>query len=126
MLWENDIVVSSLNHTWILDLDGTVLVHNGYKNGGDIIIESSKEFLKSIPKEDMIIFLTSREIICKEETEKYLKEHEIRYDCIIYDVPMGERIVINDKKPMGLKTAKAINLTRNEGITYNIKIDKEI
>lgn len=28
----NEIVISQLGHTWILDLDGTIVKHNGYKN----------------------------------------------------------------------------------------------
>ena len=32
-----EIVLSSLGHTWILDLDGTLVKHNGYKiDGADI------------------------------------------------------------------------------------------
>lgn len=33
-----DLKLSSLPKTWIFDLDGTILVHNGYKNGGDRIL----------------------------------------------------------------------------------------
>ena len=50
------IVISSLEKTWILDLDGTVVVHNGYKTDGkDTFLPGAKEFLDSIPKNDMVI-----------------------------------------------------------------------
>ena len=45
---------------------------------------------------------------------------------IIYDLPHGERILINDKKPSGLNTAIAISNERNEFPLINIKIDNFI
>ncbi|MCI8665004.1 MAG: hypothetical protein HFG69_17475 [Hungatella sp.] len=100
----NELVLSTLGHTWILDLDGTIVKHNGYKKYGvDSFLDGAKEFLESIPKKDMIIFLTSRSKSNKKMTEIFLSENNVRYDYIIYGVPYGERIVINDNKPSGLK-----------------------
>ena len=54
--------LSSLGKTWILDLDGTIVKHNGYLiDGKDSWLPGAKEFLNNIPKTDMILFLTSRE-----------------------------------------------------------------
>ena len=53
----NNLVLSPLAHTWIFDVDGTICVHNGYKNGGDIILDGVKELFTQIPDEDMIIIL---------------------------------------------------------------------
>lgn len=112
--------LTSLGHTWILDLDGTIVKHNGYqKDGIDTFILGAKEFLMSIPKEDMIIFLTSRKEEIRNLTEKFLKDNEIRYDYIIFEVPYGERILINDDKPSGLKMGYVINKVRNEHISQN-------
>lgn len=106
--------VSSLAKTWIIDLDGTLVKHNGYRiDGTDRWLNGAKEFLNSIAKEDKIIFLTSRKEEEKEITQNFLKEHNIRYDNIIYNVPYGERILINDKKPSGLVTAIAVNTERD-------------
>ena len=53
--------LSMLGHTWILDLDGTIVKHNGYKiDGADTFLEGAEYFLKGIPDKDMVIFLTSR------------------------------------------------------------------
>ena len=52
---------------------------------------------------DMIIFLTSRTDQEKERTENFLKKHHIPYDAIIYNAPYGERILVNDRKPSGLR-----------------------
>ena len=115
-----DIVISSLGHTWILDLDGTILRHNGYKLEGDSFLEGAEEFLRSIPEEDMIIFLTSRKAEYREITESFLKSHNIRYDHIIFDAPYGERILINDRKPSGLDMSVAVNTERDvfHGINF--------
>lgn len=106
--------VSSLGKTWIFDLDGTLVKHNGYKiDGRDSWLEGAREFLSHIPIQDKVIFLTSRTEEAEELTETFLKEFDIRYDEIIYNMPYGERILINDMKPSGLKTALAINTKRD-------------
>ena len=43
-------------------------------------------------------------------------ENQIRYNKIIYDMPNGERILMNDIKPSGLKTAYSYNLDRDIGL----------
>lgn len=108
------IILSSLPHTWIFDIDGTLLKHNGYMTeDGDSLLDGVAEFFASIPAEDMIILLTARPSEYREITEKFLIEKNIRYDHIIFDVPVGERILVNDTKPSGLKTAYAIERTRD-------------
>ena len=108
------IILSSLPHTWIFDIDGTLLKHNGYMTEeGDSLLDGVAEFFASIPAEDMIILLTARPSMYREVTEKFFAENNIRYDHIIFDVPVGERILVNDTKPSGLKTAYAIERTRD-------------
>jgi len=43
----------------------------------------------------------------------FLKENSIRYNKILFNIPMGERIVINDRKPSRIDMAIAININRN-------------
>lgn len=125
---ENEkLVLSNLGHTWVLDLDGTLVKHNGYLiDGKDTFLKNAEKFLCSIPKNDFIILLTSRKIKYKKMTEQFLRENNIRYDYIIYDIPYGERILINDKKESGLLTAIAKNLKRNSGIPFKININEEL
>ena len=112
--FEKKLVLSSLGHTWIFDLDGTVVKHNGYKiDGEDTLLCGAEEFLKSIPEKDMVIFLTSRTEEYRTQTEKFLAEKKIRYDAIIFNAPLGERILLNDTKPQGLTTALAIPRRRD-------------
>lgn len=121
------ITLSSLGHTWILDLDGTVVKHNGYKiDGFDTFLDGAEAFLKNIPREDMIIITTSRSEEYRETTENFLAEHGIRFDHIIYDAPFGERILVNDCKPSGLDMAVAINVKRDNGFDIEIKTDEKL
>jgi len=56
-----ELSLSPLGHTWILDLDGTIVKHNGYKiDGFDTILDGAEAFMRSIPVDDMIVFITSR------------------------------------------------------------------
>ena len=92
------------------------MIHNAYLEGEDVFIDSSVEFIKKIPENDKIIFLTSRDERYKDRTMESLNKREIRYDNIIFNAPFGERIIINDMKPSGLKMAYAVNVVRNEGL----------
>ena len=118
----NELRLSSLNHTWILDLDGSILKHNGYLlDGRDEFLPGAKEFLLNLPKNDMIIFVTSRNKNYQEITETFLRKNGIQYKTIIYDAPMGERILLNDNKPSGLQMAYACSAERNNfNIRYSI------
>jgi FMN phosphatase YigB (HAD superfamily) len=107
---------SNLDKTWIFDLDGTLVKHNGYKTSGEELLPGVKDFFSRISKDDKIIILTARESKYRKKTERFLKENNIRFDYIIYDLPVGERIMFNDKKPSGMKTAYAYNLERDTGL----------
>jgi len=118
--------LSSLPKTWIIDLDGTILKHNGYKEGKDELLKGVREFFDIIPNEDTIIILTSRETKYTDQTINFLKQNKIRYDHIIFNIPFGERILINDKKESGLITAYAINKERNSPFDINFEIDEDL
>lgn len=124
---KNIIEVSSLPKTWILDLDGTIFQHNGYKiDGQDSLLEDINTLLNQIKDDDMVIFITSRNFSLQDITEKMLRDNGIRYDHIIYNAPYGERIIINDKKPSGLKTALSINTTRNVACDINFLVNMNL
>ena len=114
-------IMSTLPKTWLFDLDGTLLKHNGYKiDGIDTLLTGAKEYLNGIPEEDMIILLTSRTDEYKEQTLDFLRQNGIRFDVILFNIPMGERIVVNDRKPSGIDMAVAFNLDRDEFIIPSI------
>ena len=111
---EKKLILSTFPKTWIFDLDGTIVKHNGYKlEGKDTLLKGAKEYIQSIPAEDKIVLLTSRTDAYKAETIRFLKLNFIRFDEILFNMPMGERIVINDRKPSGIDMAIAINCDRD-------------
>lgn len=129
MTGENQSIVtlSLLAHTWFVDLDGTLVKHNGYLSDGyDTLLNGAKEFINSIPDGDMIVITTSRTNEFSEQTKRFLAENGIRYNHIIFDVPLGERIVINDCKPSGLPTALALNVVRDKEINVRLIIDDKL
>ena len=119
--------ISPLGHSWILDFDGTLVEHNGYKTGDDKFLPGAKEFLQSIPKDDFILIMTAREKEAKEKTVKFLNDNGIRFNEILFEMPMGERILINDDKPSGLRCAYAITTTRNQGLeNLDVIVDENL
>ena len=110
----NRLTLSGLGHTWVLDLDGTILKHNGHKTAeGDSFLPVAKEFLSQIPKGDLVVFITSRTDEYRSATESFLAENAVRYDAIIFNAPYGERILVNDSKPSGLPMAYCCRLKRD-------------
>ena len=123
----HELTLSTLPKTWIFDLDGTLVKHNGYLTDGyDTLLPGVTDFLDSLSKEDKIIIITARNNQYRKNTEKFLNENKIRYDEIIFDATVGERILINDKKKSGLKTAYAINTNRDEMLSIIQKYDYDM
>lgn len=123
----NKIVVSPLSKTWLLDIDGTICKHNGYLlDGHDTLLPGAKAFFDAIPTGDKIVFVTSRKKEYASTTEAFLAENGIRYDAIVFDLPYGERILINDKKPSGLPMSIAINTERDKMCETEFVIDKNL
>lgn len=124
---ETTLTLSPLAHTWIIDLDGTVVKHNGYKlDGKDTLLPGAKALWESIPEDDVIILLTSRTLAYQAQTEAFLHLQGLRYDHILFDLPYGERILLNDAKPSGLRTALAVDVRRDEGIPFQVYIDESL
>lgn len=123
----NELFLSKLAHTWVLDLDGTLVKHNGYKlDGEDSFLPGAEEFLAGIPERDMVLILTSRGKDMRERTEAFLRTHKVRWDTIIYNVPYGERILVNDDKPSGLRMAIAVEKERDAGLYLRTTVDEEM
>lgn len=110
------LTLSTLRKTWIFDFDGTLVEHNGYKKGEDRWLPGAEEFLRKIPEEDYVLILTGREKEAEEQTVRFLEKNHIRYDRILFEIPLGERILFNDDKPSGLRMAYAVAPARNEGL----------
>ena len=126
----------SLNKTWFVDIDGTIVHHYSNhtldeaieKMGNDSFltekpIKKSIDFLNSLPKGDVIVLTTARNTEHKQHTLDMLRHFNVRYDKIMFDLESGPRYVVNDITPAGtagndkpIKTAYAINVERDKGI----------
>jgi hypothetical protein len=123
----SELVLSPLGHTWFLDLDGTLVKHNGHLiDGQDSLLPGADALLAEIPADDLVVIVTSRAETYREATERFLADRRIRYDHIIFDAPFGERIVVNDAKPSGLMTALALNGTRDEAPSLRVRVDESL
>lgn len=124
---KSELILSTLKKTWLVDIDGTILVHNGYKRKiENEILPGVEDFFKRIPKSDIIILMTARKKRYYFQTVRTLKKHKLRWNKIIWNVSMGERILLNDKKPSGLKMAHAVNLDRDKGINIEVIFDESV
>ena len=118
---------SPLGKTWILDVDGTIVKHNGYKiDGYDTLLDGVKEFFNNIDTKDFVILLTAREKEFIPALESFLKENDICYDYLLSGIPFGERILINDRKPSGLDMAFAVNKKRDERLDIEFRVNEEL
>jgi len=106
---------TTLGHTWIFDLDGTILEVNAPPYTDDKLLPGVNEMWAKIPKDDYIIIMTARPKDIEEQTLKFIRDNNLHYDLAIFGVHHGERIVVNDNKPGGLQTAIAWNVKRNKG-----------
>jgi len=105
----------NLGHTWIFDLDGTIVEVNAPPYEDDKLLPGVKEMWEKIPKEDYIIIMTARPKDIQDQTLEFLTDNGLHYHLAVFGVHHGERIVVNDNKPGGLQTAIAWNVKRNKG-----------
>ncbi|NDB60018.1 hypothetical protein EB001_16445 [bacterium] len=108
---------SSHPKTWFFDLDGTILEYNLIFSavGKDKLLPGVKELWDTIPENDFIVLVTARPNYLKDVTLKFLEKRGIRFNHVIFDLPRGERILVNDEKPGNITTAFAWNVKRNKG-----------
>ena len=111
----------------MLDIDGTLVKHNGYKiDGYDTLLDGVKEFFANLSPDDKVVMLTARKEEYLEDLKKFLKENNLRYDYLLTDMPMGERILINDRKPSGLDMAFSVNKNRDDYFKIDFLIKEKL
>jgi len=109
------LVLSPLGHTWLIDIDGTVLAHNGHLQGCERLLPGVEAFWARIPAGDHIVLMSARTEAEREATLAVIAAAGLRYDQALFGLPHGERILVNDSKPSGLVTALAAPLPRDAG-----------
>lgn len=113
--------------TIFCDIDGTLTKHIAPNLAADEnykleLIEGTLEKLIEWDRLGYkIILTTGRKESLRDATEKQLRKVGIFYDILIMGIGGGQRILINDSKDDGTKTAHAISIPRNSGIK-NINI----
>lgn len=119
--------LSTLPKTWVFDVDGTLVIHNGHlRPQGDELLPGVKEFFASLPAQDAVVLLTARKKELGPALEAFLTANGIRYDAILYGMPAGERILVNDCKPSGLLTAVAVNKKRDDALSIHTVQDESL
>ena len=119
--------LSTLPNTWVFDVDGTLVIHNGHlRPQGDELLPGVKEFFASLPAQDAVVLLTARKKELGPALEAFLTANGIRYDAILYGMPAGERILVNDCKPSGLLTAVAVNKKRDDALSIHTVLDESL
>ena len=108
--------LSTLAKTWILDLDGLLVPHNGHLSGADRLLPGVADFAKKIGANDKVVLLSSRDPSLQDAAIAFLKDAGIPVTAAVFGLPHGERILFNDRKPSGLPTAHAVNLDRDQGM----------
>ena len=57
-------LTKNMGHTWFVDLDGTILKHNGYiLDKKDTLLKGVKKFFSQIPKKRIVAILRTLEDI---------------------------------------------------------------
>lgn len=107
--------------TIFLDIDGTLVIHK--KNLCRMITEPleviygvHEKFLEWRAKDYYIILTTARPEGVRSSLERQLNEAGIFYDKLVMGLPVGPRVLVNDKKPDGTITAYAYSIERDSGI----------
>lgn len=93
---------------------------------GDQLLPGVKELFERIPETDVIVLMTARKLEFHESLKEFLKQHKIRFDYLLPNMPQGERILINDRKPSGLIMAFAVNKDRDQPLELQFEIDNSL
>lgn len=121
------LTLSPLPKTWVFDVDGTIVKHNGHlMQEGDQLLPGVKELFESIPATDVIVLMTARKPEYEDALKKFLAKNNIRFDYLLTDMPQGERILVNDRKPSGLQTAYAVNKNRDQALSLSFEVDNSL
>ena len=109
--------------TIFCDIDGTLVKHElPWKNAIpkkqlELLPGTIEKFSEWDAKGYIIILVTGRKESLRANTERQLAEIGIIYDQLVMGIGGGPRVLINDDKPNGTKTASAVNIVRNFGIS---------
>ena len=107
--------------TVFIDIDGTVLRHNGDLSTQvlsdctplDGVVEKFNDWNR---KGYHIVLTTGRKECMRVLTMSQLQKAGLFYDQLVMGLPRGQRVLVNDSKPDMEKTALSFTVERNRGI----------
>lgn len=115
-----------LRKTVFCDIDGTIFLHK--ESLHDMVAYTATllpgviaKFTEWREKDYYIVLTTARPEGTRSATMKQLNDWGIFFDQLVMGLPVGPRVVINDRKPDGTNTALSICIPRNEGLK-NVEI----
>jgi NDP-sugar pyrophosphorylase family protein len=106
--------------TYLLDLDGTVLMHaHKYSNLSRVpeLCPGVKEALDEIDSRgDKIILMSARKESARKITESILNELSVPFDQLVLNVGQGCRVIVNDKStPRAESRCRAVDVIADAG-----------
>ena len=93
------------SQTWFFDIDGTLVEHRTNpeidERAEEILLPYTQEFVNKLYDDGhYIILTTARWESQRPQTTEMLKEFDIKYHHLIMGIGSGERILVNDIKPI--------------------------
>ena len=122
-----------MNHapkTIFCDIDGILLHDHGdihsNMNEYPIVLENVSRMIREWnSKNYTIILTTARKESTRQHTEEQLAKAGIFYNKLIMDLPNGDHVLINSKKPNEVRnTAYSLNIVQNDGLS-NVNLSSE-
>ena len=117
----------SSSKTWFFDIDGTLVRHlsNEEINSGakEQLLPQVEEFINNLyRKGDYIILTTARWESQRLLTERMLKKFRLNYHHLIMGIGSGERILVNDIKPIDTEDnfRETLVITWEECCTWDV------
>lgn len=118
-------------------MDGVLCYWKNEKyNKDEVLIMENVNFLKELIKENniKIVLTTARSKKKCKQVLRLLKHQGLKVSKYVFDLGVGQRLVINDKKSTGLNSAFSLNTDRNknffklfkeriEGSDFLVKLD---
>jgi uncharacterized HAD superfamily protein len=120
--------------TFFIDIDGTIVhnlsweeleLHSKIPDFVQELLPGVKEFFTNLNEKDIIIFTTGRGSEYRDMTERTLHHNNIKFHCLMMDLPIGQRFLINDTVNIFFKKSIAINVLRNVGFGDTFIFDPE-
>jgi len=109
--------------TYFVDVDGVLFKHKGEgpcaqwePHTTELLPGAREQFNKWEMAGAHIVLVTARKESLRVELEDELRRHGLFWDQLIMGITSGERVIINDVKPDGQDTCRAITIPRNVGL----------